>query len=592
MIHEKLNTTAKPSILKKSHDEDTPNKFMPVMEESKPTEESVKGYEERIKELELRLKEAVIKVNLLNENNKELLRRVDYYEKNQQQIELDIKIIDTKNKEIKRLQDKLKLLEMNKAAPECLKELKRAKNQLKEMDLLVKRIKKPTSAGFGVISNKNDLKQQQIDSNSVINLSLDYYESRIEQLEAQVKEKTHDLERFNRMWEQKYFLYKQLYEEHAKRAESPSRKFVHFDSSSLDKKVDHIERHYLAKIEQLESLNQNLRDLLEEMELRVEEKQNEVDLAKQSYAFEMDKLKKELLVKEEIFVGRHKTASFDAVHKQYEPSEFKDFELPKPQMNFDADFLKNMYSEVESLKVKLANAHSELKLRDKEHELKFAQFRHASDSKIKDLIQRHNYEVNKLVGLLGGGEFDPSSLKQSEFMSSWGTDSILDDPVRMRLLINSRDRLLKLNQTIDKQKEVIIRQNERLDELKLFQDKCLQLNDVNAKLNEHVKELRVELDDSKRHHTPEMKEFEALKYKLKLIEHKQAKRELEIQSVLSNNNSAGLSTGLIQSSDAGGESLSNVVRHYEAQLKLKNKEIERFRLELDNMLSLLKSLQA
>lgn len=590
MIHEKLNLNAKPSILKKSHDEDTPNKFMPVMEESKPTEESIKGYEERIKELELRLKEAGIKVNLLNENNKELLRRVDYYEKNQQQIELDIQIIDTKNKEIKRLQDKLKLLEMNKAAPDCLKELKRAKNQLKEMDLLVKRIKKPTSSGFGVISNKNDLKQQQIDSNSVINLSLDYYETRIEQLEAQVKEKTHDLERFNRMWEQKYFLYKQLYEEHAKRAGSPSRKFVHFDSSSLDKKVDHIERNYFAKIEQLENLNQNLRDLLEEFELRVEEKQKEVDLVKQSYSLEMDKLKKELLVKEEIF-SRQKPASFDAVHKQYEPSEFKDFDLPKSQMNFDADFLKNIYSEVESLKIKLANAQNELKLREKEHELKFSQFRHASDSKIKDLIQKHNYEVNKLVSLLGGGEFDPSSAKQSEFMSSYGTESILDDPVRMRLLINSRDKFLKLNQTIDKQKEVIIRQNERLNELKLFQDKCLHLNDVNAKLNEHISELRVELDNSKRHHTPEMKEFEALNYKLKLIEQKQAKRELEIQSVL-NNNSVSLSTGFVQSSDASGESLSNVVRHYEAQLKLKNKEIEKFRLELDNMLSLLKSLQA
>ena len=45
-----------------------------------------------------------------------------------------MKLIDLKNKEIKKLNDKLKQLEMGKTPIDCLKQIKQLKSQIKEME--------------------------------------------------------------------------------------------------------------------------------------------------------------------------------------------------------------------------------------------------------------------------------------------------------------------------------------------------------------------------------------------------------------------------------------------------------------------------
>ncbi len=155
-------------------------------------------------ETETALLESQNRLNYMTEKNRELeainknlTQIVDYYEKNQQQIELDLKIIDSKNKEIKSLNDKVKYLEQSRVAPDYLKEIKRLKNQLKEMDLVVKRLRR---------SPNKDQASNVISQNQSINLSLDYYEQRIESLEAMLKDKSYDVERLNRMWKQKFYM--------------------------------------------------------------------------------------------------------------------------------------------------------------------------------------------------------------------------------------------------------------------------------------------------------------------------------------------------------------------------------------------------
>lgn len=79
---------------------------------------------------------------LLKKDNAEMRQRLEYYEKHQHQIEDDVKEIEARREEIKRLKEKLKALESGKTAPEYIRELKRVRTQLKEMELLVKRLKK------------------------------------------------------------------------------------------------------------------------------------------------------------------------------------------------------------------------------------------------------------------------------------------------------------------------------------------------------------------------------------------------------------------------------------------------------------------
>jgi protein QN1 len=132
--------------------------------------------------------------------NKHLTQIVDYYEKNQRQIEMDARIVEVKNKEIRMLGEKVRALEQGRHAPEYVKELRRLKGQLKEMELVVKRMRSaPGSAATQQTSGFSN-------GSEPINLSLDYYEQRIEGLEGKLREKTEDLERLNRMWKQKFYM--------------------------------------------------------------------------------------------------------------------------------------------------------------------------------------------------------------------------------------------------------------------------------------------------------------------------------------------------------------------------------------------------
>ena len=148
----------------------------------------------------------------------ELRKRVAYYETNQQLIETDVLIIDEKNKEIKRLGDKLHAAEMGRAAPDFLKQIGAQKKQLREMHLLVKRLTDQTSSrlrrgGHQIVANQLSPTTTPAPA---VTLSIDYYEKRIEQLERQLRDKCTDAERLNRMWMQKFQLSRQVYDEHLK----------------------------------------------------------------------------------------------------------------------------------------------------------------------------------------------------------------------------------------------------------------------------------------------------------------------------------------------------------------------------------------
>lgn len=241
------------------------------------------------------------------------------------------------------------------------------------------------------------------------------------------------------------------------------------------------------KIELLENSILNLRNTLKSVETELTYKNNEC----QKLSMELDALKK---------------------FKSYEPTEFN------RGVEYGDEFWKNIYAEVERLKIKLANAENELKLREKEFELKQIHLKHDNEKMFNELMSKHKYEVNKLIGLLTDDELlSAKSLYEGE--------SLLDDPIRMRLILNARNKYSNLTQTIEKQREVI--------------------NGLNEKL-----------------------------------------------SYLTKNNSANSnSNSSLMSSSKDNESLENAIMHYETQLKLKNREIEKFRLELDQMLNLLKALQ-
>ena len=122
---------------------DSGNKrVIPTIDESLPALNSHSEYEAEIKFLNGKLAHLNAENSRLNVQSLELGKKVDFFNKNQRQIDLDVNVIRGKNKDIKKLTDKIKLLENGKIPVDCLREQKVMKNQLKEMDLLVKRLRK------------------------------------------------------------------------------------------------------------------------------------------------------------------------------------------------------------------------------------------------------------------------------------------------------------------------------------------------------------------------------------------------------------------------------------------------------------------
>jgi protein QN1 len=156
---------------------DLVKRILPTTNESMPVLNTVNEYEAEIRLLNARIASLNELKDQMNKVNKTLADKNEFYAKNQRQIELDIHVLSAKNKEIKKLNEKLKLLESGKTPVDCLRQIKSLKNQLIEMESLVKRLKQPHSSAASV------------------SLSIEFYEKKIEQLESQLKEKSLDLER-------------------------------------------------------------------------------------------------------------------------------------------------------------------------------------------------------------------------------------------------------------------------------------------------------------------------------------------------------------------------------------------------------------
>ena len=584
-----------------------PNKFLPSAEESKL--QSVSAFEEELRRVRFDLNASNERTKLLADRNTDLLKRLEYYEKNQQQIELDVKVIESKNREIKRLGDRLKALESGRTPPDCLRQIKQLTNQLAQMDSLVKRYKKPSENGV-----------KAANAIAVANMTLEYYENRINRLEEQLKDKTYEVERLSRMWEQKYVLVKEVYDDHIRKLSSnhlmderPTRdrdssagqlrrsrdgsdvrrslSLKRIDAFDLDRKLNEIEAKYMMKCDELENTNKNLRKVLEEFELRVDEKTRENEQMKLDYAKLVAELQSEnesrvseLRKKGKVSFGCGGQAQ--AKRSEYEPSMFRASSSEnlnssrRHSREDNSEALRQALNECARLNSKLSSLQYDMKLRDQQNDANRLKTKQAFENKLNLLGQKHRNEMEVLVKTLTG----TSGLmmdEQLDFTNEW--DSPLKDPMRMKYLFKARDNFEQLKQTINAQKQTIRDLTDRCSQLGNYKSRCMQLEEQEAKFREELAYLREQLEAKKSSLTPEMRDYEELKEKLRQIEEKNQRRERDLGQLLG--------TGSLTSSTSNLNEASGLVKHYEKQLMLKNQEIEKFRSELDSMLQLLQTLQ-
>jgi hypothetical protein len=368
------------------------------------------------------------------------------------------------------LKKKLQQFENDKPHSNHLKQINKLKNHIKEMESIINRLKQ-------TIDSSN--------SSKLANMSIHFYEMKINELEDLIKAKDLNLERNNQLWEQKYSL--------------------------LQKKINR----KIIKSSEFQLIN-DIEKLENDENKNIECKRKEI--------------------------------------KTYDPNEFLDKESK------NSNNLKSYNDQIELLKTKLSLAENELIKSNNQHTLEINQIKKIFETKMIDLVEKHKIETEKLLFVFTG-----ETLKMDHLSSE-----ILNDPIQTLILSSKSDKHKQMKQTIEKQKLIIKKFNEHCNNLNFYRDKCIYLEEQNKILNEQIDEFKSKLDE------PLNIQYKLLKNKIKKLEENMFKRDHdENVPYLFNNDSK----------------LNELKIFYENQLDVKNREINKFRLEFDSMLQLLHSLQ-
>ncbi|XP_072018835.1 centrosomal protein of 162 kDa-like isoform X1 [Amphiura filiformis] len=148
-----------------------------------------------------------------------------------------------------------------------------------------------------------------------------------------------------------------------------------------------------------------------------------------------------------------------------------------------------------------------------------------------------------------------------------------------RALSHSDSQVARLTNQVESQKVLIGHLQEQLSDVRVEADTAAASRVREQVMKTQLDQLRVELHDAKKSHTPEMRHFEALQSKICAMEARHYQREQELHLLVER----AKHTATIEK--------DHEIAHCHQQLTKKNAEIQRFRAELDSILEVLRELQ-
>ncbi|XP_030054997.1 centrosomal protein of 162 kDa [Microcaecilia unicolor] len=144
---------------------------------------------------------------------------------------------------------------------------------------------------------------------------------------------------------------------------------------------------------------------------------------------------------------------------------------------------------------------------------------------------------------------------------------------------HSSSKTAELNSKISTQEILIKHLQEQVTELQRDREALTIFQVREETLQNEVAKLLEELREAKESHSPEMKHFLTLETKLKHMEIRHAQRERELQQIIQQTRSV-----------AEAEQLQEAEK-WKQVAQMKNEELEKFRIELDSILDVLRELQ-
>ncbi|WAR06759.1 CE162-like protein [Mya arenaria] len=411
--------------------------------------------------------------------------------------------------------------------------LEELQTEVKEMEAILKR------------RNPNSLQSLMMtaaaagDTNNQANQRTAYtevLESRVSKLEKELEGKDTETNTLLRGVEQKYHSVKVQYEERIKELE--------IQLSIYQGQADHVHPHTHSV-----ALERELESVRERYKQQIRDLQTEVDrlIAEASKAKKSDGKRGKLGAR-----GGNKgddAAEFTSLPsaselqgKTYDAKVFQDTHISEVIQEND-----NLKMKVERVQLEVSQCRVDIQRAVAEGEAALRRTQEAYEERLEQQRDSHQQEVKRLLA--------------------------------QNALEHSTSRMAELQSKVDTQEVMIKHLREQQARLEVEAEAASMLRIKQTRLEETLKSLHRDLKEAKKSHTPEMRHFESLQEKIVQIETKHAQREKELQDIILN------------SRQAASIETEREVDKWRDIVETKNNEIQRFRVELDSILEVLRVLQ-
>ncbi|XP_045698490.1 centrosomal protein of 162 kDa [Phyllostomus hastatus] len=550
--------------------------------------------------------EKLYEIKILEETHKQeisrLQKRLQWYAENQELLDKDAVRLKEANEEIEKFKLEVEKLKAESGNPSIqqkihlknkaadAKKIQDLERQVKEMEGIIKR-RYPNSLPALILAAS--AAGDTVDRNTV-----EFMEKRIKKLETDLEGKDEEAKRSLRTMEQQFQKVKIQYEQRLeeqeqllfhKLKEAPQNQPDSSRLKALEKELNDIKEAHQITVRNLQAEIDRLKHQNAELELK---KNYKVDKDFQSIEFQVEqanakaklvrlneelatkgreiqdlsktveRLQKErrMMLSNQNSKGREertaKRVKKDVLHpgkgsansfpgtlggKLYQPHTFTDSHISEVlQENYR---LKN---ELEGLIVE----RNELKMKSEEamnqFENSIKRLKEETAAHISSLKASHQREVEKL---LCQNAVENSSSKVAELNRKIATQEVLIKHFQNQV-----------NELQDKQESLVVSQ---------VREEILQ---------KEITKLLEELREAKENHTPEMKHFIDLEKKIKQMEMKHKQREQELQQIIQQ-------THQVVETEQNKE-----IEKWKRLAQLKNRELDKFRTELDSILDVLREL--
>ncbi|XP_075270538.1 centrosomal protein of 162 kDa isoform X1 [Opisthocomus hoazin] len=543
-----------------------------------------------------------------------LKRRLQWYAENQDLLDKDAARLKDAREEIEKLKLEVEKLRAE-AGDECVQQKKRLRDraadakriqdlerQIREMEGILKR-RYPNSLpaliyAAAAAENTNDL--------SAKTHTVDFLERRIKKLETELEGKDDEAKKSLRAMEQQFQKIKIQYEQRLVEleqllaykfmSESPELNGDKASSAELEQELQNLKTTHQITVKNLQTEIENLKSQNSQLKLR--SKKDNKDLESTDSQMKQGNTKDRLLKLSEELLNKNreiqdltktveklqkermamlsdnnlrnkmdnKKSSTEILKKNTSATDKRNSSNSEPFLsifNDDKIYQPHTFSDSNLLEVLQENA--QLKEELERLSLEMNQQRVKSQASLA-------YSENNIRRIQEDTEEYIASLKASHQRE---VEKILCQHAKE----HSTSKVAELNNRISTQEILIKHLQEQISEQQKRQEALLVSQLREELLQKEVTKLLEELREAKESQSPEMKHFLCLENKIKHIETRHAEREQEIQKA----------TQLTRRLTEGRQ--SQEAERWRRLAQRKNQELERFRVELDSILDVLRELQ-